>query len=141
MSYTWEYLQRNHQEAKRLVGINYEQLIQLIEQAKFLHEQRQTEIEINRTRLINTGGGRKSQLSLEEQIILTLIYLRHHLIFKILGLLFQVSESTANNIFNYWHSLLRESTPASLLEQVKKYEFDSKINALINLQSLCPKWD
>ncbi|NEO34455.1 MAG: IS5/IS1182 family transposase, partial [Symploca sp. SIO3C6] len=38
MSYTWEYLQRNQKQAKRLVGISYEQLIQLIEQAKLLHE-------------------------------------------------------------------------------------------------------
>ncbi|NER29214.1 MAG: transposase [Symploca sp. SIO1C4] len=122
MSYTWEYLQRNQKQAKRLVGISYEQLIQLIEQAKLLHEQRLSEIEKNKTRLISAGGGKKSQLEEEEQIILTLIYLRHHLSFQILGLLFQVSESTANNIFNYWQSLLRESLPASLLEQAKKCE-------------------
>ncbi|NEO34685.1 MAG: transposase [Symploca sp. SIO3C6] len=122
MSYTWEYLQRNQKQAKRLVGISYEQLIQLIEQAKLLHEQRLSEIDKNKTRLISAGGGKKSQLEEEEQIILTLIYLRHHLSFQILGLLFQVSESTANNIFNYWQSLLRESLPASLLEQAKKCE-------------------
>ncbi|MGQ4646639.1 hypothetical protein [Lyngbya aestuarii] len=31
MSYTWNYLQRNQKEAKRLVGISYEQLIQLMD--------------------------------------------------------------------------------------------------------------
>ena len=103
-----------------------EQLIQLIEQAKLLHEQRQAEIERNKTRLISAGGGKKSQLALEEQIILTLIYLLHHLSFQILGLLFHVSESTANNIFNYWQSLLLQSLPASLLEQVKKCEEDEE---------------
>ncbi|MGQ4647155.1 transposase family protein [Lyngbya aestuarii] len=71
---------------------------------------------------MSAGGGKTSLLALEEQIILTLIYLRHHLSFQILGLLFQVSESTANNMFNYWQVLLRESLPASLLEQVKKCE-------------------
>ncbi|MGB7442849.1 MAG: transposase family protein [Coleofasciculaceae cyanobacterium] len=126
MSYTWEYLQRNHKQAKRLVGISYEQLIQLMEQAKLLHEQKLSERERNKTRLISAGGGKKSQLVLEEQIILTLIYLRHHLSFQILGLLFQVSESTAHNIFNYWQGLLRESLPASLLEQVKKYQEESE---------------
>ncbi|MGQ4646640.1 transposase family protein [Lyngbya aestuarii] len=79
-------------------------------------------MEKKKTRLISAGGGKTSLLALEEQIILTLIYLRHHLSFQILGLLFQVSESTANNMFNYWQVLLRESLPASLLEQVKKCE-------------------
>ncbi|EGJ30438.1 MULTISPECIES: transposase family protein [Moorena] len=52
--------------------------------------------------------------SLEDQIVLTLIYLRHHINFQLLGLQFQVSESTANSTFNYWQSLLREALPASL---------------------------
>ncbi|MGB7445411.1 MAG: transposase family protein [Coleofasciculaceae cyanobacterium] len=120
VSYIWEYLQRNRKEAKRLVGISYEQLIQLMEQAKLLHQQKLSEKERSKTRLISAGGGKKPQLEEEEQIILTLIYLRHHLSFQILGLLFQVSESTAHNIFSYWQGLLRESLPASLLEQIKK---------------------
>ena len=53
-------------------------------------------------------------------MILTLVYLRHHLTFQVLGLLFQVSESTAHNLFNYWQILFREGLPASLIEQVKK---------------------
>jgi TRAP-type C4-dicarboxylate transport system substrate-binding protein len=32
------------------------------------------------------------------------------------------SESTANNIFNYWQKILEKALPASLLEQVKKWE-------------------
>ena len=49
-----------------------------------------------------------------------LVYLRHHLSFQILGLLFQVSESTAHNLFNYWQNIFQEELPPSLLEQVKK---------------------
>ncbi|NEP37731.1 MAG: transposase [Moorea sp. SIO3B2] len=59
---------------------------------------------------------------MEDQIVLTLIYLRHHINFQLLGLQFQVSESKANSTFNYWQSIFREALPASLLEQVKKYE-------------------
>ncbi|PSN18471.1 hypothetical protein C7271_12380 [filamentous cyanobacterium CCP5] len=39
-------------------------------------------------------------MSQAEQIVLTLTYLRQHLTFQMLGLLFDVSESPAHNIFN-----------------------------------------
>ena len=39
----------------------------------------------------------------------------------------RVSESTANDTFNYWESVLRELLPASLLEQVKKNSSDYEI--------------
>ncbi|NEO21461.1 MULTISPECIES: transposase family protein [unclassified Moorena] len=120
MSYTWDYIQKNPKQTKRLVGINYEQLSQLIEQAKLLHRQHQEKIENQKVRLIKPGGGAGQKLSIEDQIVLTLIYLRHHINFQLLGLHFQVSESKANSTFNYWQSLFREALPASLLEQVKK---------------------
>ncbi|MEG3970557.1 transposase family protein [Microcoleus sp. T2B6] len=40
--------------------------------------------------------------------------------FQLLGIQFGVSESTANDTFNYWLPQLRELLPCSLLEQVKK---------------------
>jgi len=49
-------------------------------------------------RKIPAGGGRKPKLSLEEQIILTLTYLRHSATFQLLGIQFSVSETTANNV-------------------------------------------
>ncbi len=67
-----------------------------------------------------TGGGRKPKLSLEEQIILTLTYLRHLMNFQLLAIHFGVSETTANDIFNYWLPILAELLPHSLLEQLKK---------------------
>lgn len=121
MSYTWEYLQANPQEAKRLLGISYEQLTQLIEQGKLLQEQKRTELESQKIRVIRQGGGCPTKLSLEDQIILTLIYLRQGVTFQVLGLFFQISESTANNIFHSWQTLFRETLPPSLLEQVKKF--------------------
>ncbi|NQE36526.1 transposase family protein [Microcoleus asticus] len=36
-----------------------------------------------------------------------------------LGVQFDVSETTANDIFNHWLAVLIELLPASLLEQVK----------------------
>jgi len=77
-------------------------------------------------RIIKKGGGRKVKLSIEEQILLTLIY-RHLTTFQLLGIQFEVSESTANDTFNYWLPLLQELLPSSLLEQVKKKASDYEI--------------
>ncbi len=71
-------------------------------------------------------GGRKVKLSIEEQILLTLIYLRHLTTFELLGIQFGVSESTANDTFNYWFPVLQEILPSSLLEQVKKTQVITK---------------
>ena len=57
---------------------------------------------------------------MEQQILLTLIYLRHLTTFQLLGIQFGVSESTANDTFNYWLPLLQGILPSSLLEEVKK---------------------
>ena len=125
--YTWQYIKEHPQEVKRLLGINYEQLQQLIEQGKLLHQEKQELIEKQKKRIIKMGGGKPSKLLIEEQIVLTLVYLRHHLTFQLLGLLFQVSESTAHNLFNYWQALLREGLPASLLEQIKKFQENEEL--------------
>ena len=42
--------------------------------------------------------------------------------FQILGIHFDVSESTANNIFHYWINILQELLPCSLLEQFREKE-------------------
>lgn len=36
-NYTWQYIQKHPKETKRLLGINYEQLEQIIEKGKLLH--------------------------------------------------------------------------------------------------------
>jgi len=121
-NYTWSYIQQHPQEVKRLLGISYGQLEQLIEHGKILHQIKLDSREKQKIRIIKSGGGKPAVLSQEEQIVLTLVYLRHHLTFQVLGLLFQVSESTAHNLFNYWQELFREGLPASLFEQIKKSE-------------------
>lgn len=120
MSDILNYIKNNHQETQRLVGVKYEQLEQLIKQAIAAHSKKQQEIEAKKIRIINKGGGRKVKLSHEDQIILTLTYLRHLTTFQLLGIQFGVSESTANDTFNYWFSILQKLLPSSLLEQVKK---------------------
>ena len=124
MTYTWTYLQENPHETKRLIGISYRNLIELMEMAKNLDKKHKEKVEKQKTRLIRAGGGTKSKLSVEDQIVLTLIYLRQSLTFQVLGLLLSVSESTANNQFNYWLTILKDGLPPSLIEQVRKNEED-----------------
>jgi DDE superfamily endonuclease/Helix-turn-helix of DDE superfamily endonuclease len=50
-----------------------------------------------------------------------LVYFRHHVRFQLLGLLFQIRESTAHNFFNYWQNIFQGELPPSLLEPVKKF--------------------
>ncbi|BAY15442.1 hypothetical protein NIES21_60890 (plasmid) [Anabaenopsis circularis NIES-21] len=120
MSEILNYIEKNPKETKRLIGLDYEQLQQLMENAVRLHNEKQAELEAKKVRLIAGGGGRKPKLLVKEQIILTLVYLRHMTTFQLLGIQFGVSESTANDMFNYWLPNLRELLPSSLLEQVKK---------------------
>jgi hypothetical protein len=124
MSSILNYIEENPKETQRLIGLDYVDLKQVIENAEKLHDQKQNELESRKTRIIAGGGGRKPKLSRAEQIVLTLVYLRHMTTFQLLGIQFGISESTANNIFNYWLPLLRELLPSSLVEQVKKNDSD-----------------
>jgi len=128
-NYTWQHLSGHRKETKRLLGISFEQLELLIELGKVLEEKQKEENERKSPRLISKGGGREPKLSREEEIILALMYLRHNLTFQVLGIMFKISESSAHKIFTYWQELLKEGLPASLLEQVKK--FDHEIESLL----------
>lgn len=121
-SYTWGYIHKYPKQTKRLLGIDYQQLEQLIELGKLLHKQKKEEIEKTKIRINQPGSGTHSKLSEEEQIVLMLVYLRHNISFQLLGLIFQVSESTSHNIFTYWQTLFEGELPPSLLEQIKKFQ-------------------
>ena len=125
-NYTWQYIQEHKQETKRLLGIDYELLEQLMMYLVIEEKRQQQELEKKKIRIIKSGGGRASKLSKENQILLVLVYLRHHINFQLLGIMFQVSESTANNLFHYWQKIIRKALPCSLLEQVKKCESELK---------------
>ncbi|ACK67946.1 transposase IS4 family protein [Rippkaea orientalis PCC 8801] len=126
-SYTWGHIHKYPKQTKRLLGIDYQQLEQLIALGKLLHQENKEKIEKTKIRINQPGSGTYSKLSEEEQIVLMLVYLRHNISFQILGLLFQVSESTAHNIFSYWQKLFEGELPPSLLEQVKKFQEEEEI--------------
>ena len=124
MSSILEHIEANPQETKRLIGLDYPELKVLLDNAEQLHNKKQALLESKKIRIIAGGGGRKPKLSIQQQIILTLVYLRHLTTFQLLGIQFGVSESTANDTFNYWLPILKELLPSSLIEQVKKNESD-----------------
>ncbi len=102
MSEILNYIEKNPKETQRLIGLKYEHLQQLIENAERLYHEKQAALEAKKVRLIGGVGGRKPKLSVKEQTILTLVDLRHMKTFQLLGIQFGVSESTANAPFNYW---------------------------------------
>jgi IS5 family transposase len=104
-------------EAKRLVGIDYEQFIKLVALAQKRHLQKRAELELKKVRIIAPGGGRKPEMSAEAGVCLCLVYLRQKPIFEILGLLFDISKTKANDAFNYWVEILRDILPASQIEE------------------------
>lgn len=126
-----ERIESHPQEAKRLIGIRYEDFILLVTLAEQRHIEKQAEIEKNKIRLIAPGGGRSAEMTIKEGVCLCLVYLRQKPTFEILGLLFSVSRSKANNTFNYWVKILREILPASQVEEVE--------NDREKYQELCEK--
>lgn len=127
MSNIFVHITENPQDTKRLLGIDYEQVQDLIKCAETLHLEKQAQQQKSQKRLIAKGGGRKPALSIPEQVILTLGYLRQHTTFQILGLMFNVSESTAHNIFHYWLGILQELLPESMFAQLENSKNDWEI--------------
>ncbi len=121
-----EYIHLHPQETKRLFGLDYSTLNDLLDRAQELEKKKKEKRAKTEIPLIKPGGGRPPKLSKQEQIILTLFYLHHFPTFQVLGINFGVSESTANSIFHYWIDILRELLPSSLLEQVKKNQSEEE---------------
>lgn len=91
----WEYIQENPDQTENLIGISYRQVQSIIEEVKFRYE-RQAK------RLMRRFG---QDISLEDQILLTLIKLEQDVSFSLLGRLFQVSESEAEAVSEFCNFL------------------------------------
>ena len=115
-----EYIRQRPKSAKQLIGLTLPQLEKLIQQAIALNDRKKKEIEDQKIRVNKKGAGRAKNLSEDAEICLTLFYLRQMPIFEVLGIIFEVSRTTANNIFHYWVPILRDVLPSSLLEEWEK---------------------
>jgi hypothetical protein len=88
-----------------------------MEVAKLTHQEQKALLEKNKRRVNAAGGGRKPKLKIEEEICLTLFYLRQMPTFEVLGLQLGISKTEANDTFHYWLGILRKILPSSMLEQ------------------------
>ncbi|MCP6760012.1 MAG: transposase family protein [Fischerella sp. CENA71] len=120
----FDYIQKYPLRTKQILGISYEQLQSLINCARQRHQEIKTKQEIRKIRVNAAGGGRPEKLLISEQVCLCLFYLRQMTTFQVLGMLFGISKTEANDTFDYWISILRDILPASLLEQVSNNESD-----------------
>jgi hypothetical protein len=89
------YIQEYPQRTKQILGISNDQFQDLLSIAKRHHLLLQEEIEHNKVRVNQKGGGRKPKLEISEQICLCLFYLRQRPTFEILGLQFGISKTEA----------------------------------------------
>jgi len=136
-------IENNPHSVKRLIGIDTSQLEQLIREAELMYNEKSQELERKKKRINKEGGGGQIKLCTKEQIILTLIYLRHSVTFQLLGIQFGISESAAHYIFHRWLPIIIEVLPASLLSQVKKSERDTEFvrKILAQLQLIVDSWE
>ncbi len=127
-----EYIRNRPKLAKQMIGLSLAQLEQLIKQALpkaplprgAKANQLKREAEREKNRVNQKGAGRPKSLSQEEEIYLSLFYLRQMPIFEVLGMMFGVCRTTANALFHYWLPILRDLLPSSLLEDWKKSILD-----------------
>ena len=120
----FDYIQNYPHRAKQILGISYEQLQSLLNCVIQRHQEIKTKQESRKIRINAAGGGRPEKLVIQEQVCLCLFYLRQMPTFQVLGMLFGVSKTEANDTFHYWIPILRDILPASLLEQVSNNESD-----------------
>ncbi len=106
-----EHIRLHPKLAKQLIGLTLPQLEQLIKQAIAMNEERKKKAEDQKIRVNKKGAGRAKNLSEEAEICLTLFYLRQMPIFEVLGMMFDVSRTTANYIFHYWLPIHARCTP------------------------------
>jgi hypothetical protein len=116
----FENIQKRPETAKSLIGVSYEQFQDLVTQAEEHEKQKKEEKEQTKKRINAKGGGRPPKLTTAEQLCLCLFYLKHAVTFEVLGLLFNVSQTTANDQFHYWLDFLYNLLPASLFEEMEK---------------------
>lgn len=122
-----DYIEKYRLRTQQILGINYEQLRSLIASSINKHRELEKLRESKKIRINAAGGGRPQKLSLKTQVILCLLYLRQMPTFEILGMMFGISKTEANNTFHYWRKIIRDILPASLLEEVSKKDSDFEI--------------
>lgn len=107
-------------KVRSLFGLTHEALAALLASALPEIDQRRRQSQAdkpNRKRVV--GGGRKRLLKPYQEVLLTLIYLRHNVAFCVVGRLFDVSADVAENTFHEILGVLKEVCPSDRWEAEK----------------------
>ena len=110
-------------KVRALTGLTPAALTALLEAAtpKILaRRQRDQQARPNRQR--RPGGGRRRRLSTEQEVLLSLVYLRHNVSHAVVGQLFGVSADTSENTFAEVVAVLREVCPANRFDAHKRWK-------------------
>jgi hypothetical protein len=108
-------------KVRALVGLTRAALGELLLAALPEIERRRQQQQANKPRKRKVGGGRKRLLLPYQEILLTLIYLRHNVAFCVVGLMFGVSADVAENTFHEIIGVLKDVCPANRWEAEKRW--------------------
>jgi hypothetical protein len=111
------------EKVQALFGLTVAALSELL--AKMLPEllrRRQAERVRRPDRQRAVGGGRRRRLKPYQEVLLTLIYLRHNVAHAVVGELFGVSADTSENTFHEVVFVLRDVCPANRWDAEKKWK-------------------
>ena len=133
---SYQYITQYPERTLSILGITFEQFSDLAQRAIERESEHQAEQEKDKQRVNQKGAGRPKSLSSIEEICLTLFYLRQTATFEVLGMQFDISNTTANDRFHYWLKILREVLPASLLEEAEKQLSTPHVQAALEAQEL-----
>jgi hypothetical protein len=110
-------------KVRALFGLTVAALSELL--VKMLPEllrQRQAERARRPGRQRAVGGGRRRRLKPYQEVLLTLVYLRHNVAHAVVGELFGVSADTAENTFHEVVFVLRDICPAQRWDAEKRWK-------------------
>ena len=108
-------------KVRALVGLNHAALGALLAEALPEIDQRRRQGQADKPRRRKVGGGRKRLLQPYQEVLLTLIYLRHNVAFCVVGMMFNVSADVAENTFHEIVGVLKEVCPANRWEAEKRW--------------------
>ncbi len=132
-----EYIRQRPSLAKPIIGLDYIHLELLILEAIATNDYRKQKAELQKNRVNKKGAGRTRNLSDSEEIYLTLFYFRQMPTFQVLGMIFGISQTSANDIFHYWLLILRDLLPSSIIEDwEKELENDEVVKDLLTEEIL-----
>jgi len=108
-------------KVRALVGLNHAALGALLAEALPEIDRRRREEQAGKPRRRKVGGGRKRLLQPYQEVLLTLIYLRHNVAFCVVGMMFNVSADVAENTFHEIVGVLKDVCPANRWEAEKRW--------------------